>query len=166
MLWVLQHESDPTTSEAKAGTAQAWHPRCPNPLLAFLTHCELLRNLLSEWKREAGAQSKAHIHWHQERCLARKQAQSLQSCPTLCDPMARSPPGSSVHRILEARILERAAMPSSRRYSWPRDQAHVSCVSCTVGRFLTTEALVKPQGCLEPPLSFTSYLPQVVDGKF
>ena len=41
-------------------------------------------------------------------------AQSLQLCPTLCDPMDCSPPGSSVHGILQARILEWVAMPSSR----------------------------------------------------
>ena len=41
-------------------------------------------------------------------------ANSLQSCPTLCDPMDGSPPGSSVYRILQARILEWVAMPSSR----------------------------------------------------
>ena len=40
-----------------------------------------------------------------------------QSCPMLCDPMNWSPPGSSVHRILQARILEWVAMPSSRRSS-------------------------------------------------
>ena len=33
-------------------------------------------------------------------------AKSLQSCPTLCNPIDGSPPGSSVHRILQARILE------------------------------------------------------------
>ena len=37
-----------------------------------------------------------------------------QSCPTLCNPMNCSPPGSSVHGILQARILEWVAMPSSR----------------------------------------------------
>ena len=37
-----------------------------------------------------------------------------QSCPTLCDAMDCSPPGTSVHGILQARILEWAAMPSSR----------------------------------------------------
>ena len=37
---------------------------------------------------------------------------SLQSCPTLCDPMDYSPPGSSVHGILQARILEWVAMPT------------------------------------------------------
>ena len=40
----------------------------------------------------------------------------------LCDLMVCSPPGSSVHGILQARILEWVAMPSSRRSSWLRDQ--------------------------------------------
>ena len=39
---------------------------------------------------------------------------SLQSYPILCDPMDYSPPGSSVHGILQARILDWVAMPSSR----------------------------------------------------
>ena len=38
----------------------------------------------------------------------------LQWCPTLCDPVGSSPPGSSVHGILQARILEWVAMPSFR----------------------------------------------------
>jgi len=41
-------------------------------------------------------------------------AKLLQSCPMLCDPMDCSPPGSSVHGILQARTLEWVAMPSSR----------------------------------------------------
>ena len=41
-------------------------------------------------------------------------AKLLQSCRTLCDPMDHSPPGSSVQRILQARILEWVAMPFSR----------------------------------------------------
>ena len=51
------------------------------------------------------------------RCLADNasmRAQSLQSCPTLCNPMDSSPPGSSVHGILQARTLEWVARPSSR----------------------------------------------------
>ena len=47
-------------------------------------------------------------------------AKSIQLCPTLCDPMDYSPPGSSVHGILQARILEWAAMPSSSGSSQPR----------------------------------------------
>ena len=49
-------------------------------------------------------------------------AKSLQSCLSLCHPMDSSLPGSSVHGILQARILERSAMPSSRGSSRPRDQ--------------------------------------------
>ena len=54
------------------------------------------------------------------------EAQSLQSCPTLWDPLDCSLPGSSVHGILQARILEWVAMPSYRGSSQPRDQTHVS----------------------------------------
>ena len=52
-----------------------------------------------------------------------------QSCLTLCNSMNRSPPGSSVHRILQARILECAAMPSSKESSQPRNQASISCIA-------------------------------------
>ena len=47
-----------------------------------------------------------------------------QSCPTLCDPMDGSPPGSSVHGILQARILEWVAISFSRGSSQLRDQTH------------------------------------------
>ena len=60
-----------------------------------------------------------------------------QLCPTLCDPRDCSPPGSSVHGILQATTLEWAAMPSSRGSSRPRDRTQVSHVA---GRFLTSWA--------------------------
>ena len=46
---------------------------------------------------------------------------ATQSCLTLCEPMDYSLPGSSVHGILQARILEWVAIPLSRGSSWPRD---------------------------------------------
>ena len=52
-----------------------------------------------------------------------------QSCPTLCNPMDCSPPGSSVHGILQARILEWVAIPFSRVSFRPRDQTHVPCIT-------------------------------------
>ena len=52
-----------------------------------------------------------------------------QLCPTLCDPMDCSPPGSSVHGILQARILEWVAIPFSRGSSQPKDRTQVSCIS-------------------------------------
>ena len=48
-----------------------------------------------------------------------------QSCPTLCDLMDYSPPGSSVREILQARMLEWVAIPFSRGSSHPRDQTCV-----------------------------------------
>ena len=50
-------------------------------------------------------------------------------CPTLCDPMDCSPPGSSVHGILQARILEWVAFPSSRGSSQSRDWTWVSSIA-------------------------------------
>ena len=67
-------------------------------------------------------------------------AKSLQLCLTLCEPMDYSPPGSSVHGILQVRILEWAAMPSSRASSPPRDGTCISYASCTAGGFFTTGA--------------------------
>ena len=60
-------------------------------------------------------------------------AKLLQSRQTLCNSMDYSSPGSSVHGILQAVILEWVAMPSSRDSSWPRDWTRVSYVSC-IGR--------------------------------
>ena len=57
-----------------------------------------------------------------------------QSYPTLCDPMDCSPQGSSVHRILQARILEWVVVLVSRGSSQPRDQTWVSCIA---SRFFT-----------------------------
>ena len=61
-----------------------------------------------------------------------------QSCLTLCEPMDCSPPGSSVHGILQTRILEWVTIPFSRGSSQPRDQ---TWVSCTAGRFFTIWAI-------------------------
>ena len=57
-----------------------------------------------------------------------------QSCLILCDPVDCSLPGSSVHGILQARILEWVAIPFSRGSSWSRDQTWVSCFA---SRFFT-----------------------------
>ena len=57
-----------------------------------------------------------------------------QLCPTLCDRMDYSLPGSSAHGVLQARILEWVAIPFSRGSSRPRDQTRVSCIT---GRFFT-----------------------------
>ena len=64
-----------------------------------------------------------------------------QSCLALYNPMDCSPPGSSVHGILQARILVRVATSFSRGSSQPRDRTHFSYVNCTVGRFFICWAI-------------------------
>ena len=82
--------------------------------------------------------------WFSLQVLSKGTAQSIlcicecvlvaESCPTLWDPMDCSPPGSSVHGILQARIPEWVAIPFSRRSSQPRDLSQVSRIA---GRFFT-----------------------------
>ena len=73
-----------------------------------------------------------------------------QSCPTLCDPMDNSLPGSFVHGIFQARILEWVATSFSKRSSQPRDWTWVFCI---VGRYFTvwaTREVAKTDGkCTE-----------------
>ena len=65
-----------------------------------------------------------------------------RSNPTLCDPMECSPPGSSVHGISQARILERTAFSYSKGSSWPRYWIHVSCIGKRIlYHWATREAL-------------------------
>ena len=71
-------------------------------------------------------------------------AKSLQSCLTLCNPMDCSPPASSVHAILQARMLEWVAVPSSRGSSRPRDGNWVSCGSCTAAKLFIAERPESP----------------------
>ena len=68
-------------------------------------------------------------------------AKSLQSCPTLCDPMDCSPPGSSVRGILQARILEQVAVPSSGGI-FPTQGSNLLFLmsQALAGRFFTTRA--------------------------
>ena len=64
----------------------------------------------------------------------RAMSEVSQSCPTLCNPMDCSLPGSLVHGILQARILKWVAISFSKGSSRPRDQTQVSCI---VGRRFT-----------------------------
>ena len=62
-----------------------------------------------------------------------------KSCPTICYRVGQSPPGSSAHGILQAKILECVAISFSRGSSQPRDQSWVSCIE---GRFFTIWATI------------------------
>ena len=68
-----------------------------------------------------------------------------QLCPTLCDPVDCGPPGSSVHGIFQARILEWVAYSCSRGSSRCRDRIRVSMSPAFAGGFFTTEPTGKPK---------------------
>ena len=69
--------------------------------------------------------------------------QSLSCIQLFCGPMDCSPPGSSLHGISQARILEWVAISSSWRSSQPRDQTCVSCIGRQIHYcWVTWEALI------------------------
>ena len=76
-------------------------------------------------------------------------AKLLQSCPTLCNPIGCSQPGSSVQEVTQARILEWGVISSSRESSQPRDQICGSCGSF-IGRwvFLPLAPAGKPRAIM------------------
>ena len=97
-----------------------------------------------EWTLRRGSQN------HPRPRSAAAAAASLQLCLTLCEPMDRGPPGSSVHGILQARILEWVAIPSSRGSSWPRDWTRISVSPALADRFLPLMPPGKPKS--SPPI--------------
>ena len=86
------------------------------------------------------------------KCLLR----ITQSCLILCNPMDYSPPGSSVHGILQPRILEWASIPFSRESIQPRDG---KWVSCTAGRFFTIWATREAQSKIKKLNVYIFHLP-------
>ena len=111
-LWNVHLLCDPDTW--LPGT-QVWHK-----LLAVWSV------MLSNWRQPKPIISRRNEHF----CVC----SAAQSCPTLCDPMDGSWPGSSAHGIFQARILEWGAISSFRGSSRPGNQ--ISCISCIGGRIL------------------------------
>ena len=83
---------------------------------------------------------------------------NTQSCLTVCDSMDCCPPGSSVHGISQARILEWVAISFFRGSSWPRDQAHISTDSLLSHQWSEVSqscpTLCDPMDCSLPGFSF------------
>ena len=74
--------------------------------------------------------SKILMSWRHIRSIldSKKESEVAQSCPTLCDPMECWLPGTPVHGIFQARILEWVAISFSRGSSRPRDRTRVFCI--------------------------------------
>ena len=126
-------------------TTSSWFPDlCVIPssdLVLVGQACPLLAAAL--W---VGKEKITPVHYWTSRWQVRESYKLLPSCPTLCNPMDHSLPGSSVNGILQARILEWVAMPSSRGSSWLKDQAPVCYVwpALAVGLFTTSTTLGIP----------------------
>ena len=97
-----------------------------------LTHDQLALRALKNWKDITA-------------CMG------AQSCPTLCDPMDSSPPGSSVHGIFQARILGRLPFPSPGVLSDPEIEPASPATPASAGRFFPTEPPGKPMALLAFP---------------
>ena len=93
-----------------------------NPLNVYRVTCELYLNTTEEKRKFYG--------WSVLLCKVWDwKVLATQSCPTLWDLKDYSPPGSTVHRISQARILDWGAIPCSRGSSQPRDRTWVSCIT-------------------------------------
>ena len=97
-------------------------------------HCKAT---IHQWKRKEKTfifQKRNRLYSLPILCPESVKVLVAQLCPTLCDPLDYSLPGSSVHGISQVRILEWVAISFSRESSWPRDRTHVSCIA---GRLFT-----------------------------
>ena len=108
-----------------AGAHQVWAATHPQPMVYQEFHVLASFNefLTTFQNLQAGQMPSEHLFTSTGRTFGIQ-----KSCLALCDPMDYSPPGSSVHGILQARIPERFAISSSRGSSWPRDGTCISCI--------------------------------------
>ena len=125
-LYYTKASGDQASSDSGSKSS---HPEVMNPSIAHSSQMQSFNILQMFFYCIAGSRvSKmecSSVHVCMCVCVC------VQLCPTLCNHKDCSPPGSSVHRILQARILERVATSLSRGSSWPRDRTHISSVSCS-----------------------------------
>ena len=115
-----------STENENTNWKRSMHPHAPDTIIYNSQDMETIYGSVSGWmNKENVYRYKIYGLWKSE---------VAQSCPTLCDPMDCSPPGSFVHGAFQARNLEWVAISFSRGSFWPRDQTQVSCI---VGRHFT-----------------------------
>ena len=99
--------------------------------------CSRSSESFNHWTAKGSPSGRSLAYFFSVYRMTEVKALVTQSYLTLCDPKGCSPPGSFVHGISQARILEWVAIPFSRGSSWPRDQTQVSRIA---GRFFTVWA--------------------------
>ena len=115
-LWFT---SIPVSVTAVVGSRDTWNHR-----RQLEAEEGIFRHYLSEWLLGKGSPLTSISLLKSE-----SESEVAQLCLTRCNPMDCSPPGSSVHGILQARILEWVAISFSRGSSQPRDWTQVSCIA-------------------------------------
>ena len=107
--------------------------KCPNLILLTPSIC-YWRPLIGQTHLEVQVQQclliQSMYSIQLPRAVMHVHAKSLQSCPTLCNPMDYSLQGPSVHGILQERILKWVAISFFRGFSGPRDRISISYISC------------------------------------
>ena len=119
---------------------QTTKPQEISGLCVFLIGTHARYNILSYGEMWKNILKKEKKSWFGNRKV---KSEVAQLCPTLCDPVDCSPPGSSIHGILQARILEWVAISFSRGSSRPRDGTQVSHIA---GRSFNLWATRKQKG--------------------
>ena len=128
-----------------------------SPTIVSLQECTwvscLVSRLCKKWSNGINQSLSGHKGCGLQVCVW---AKSPQLCPTLCDPIVYSPPGSSVHGVLEARILDWVAMPSSSVSFRCRDWTHISMSPALADGFFTSHATWEALVWRYRPLLFLS----------
>ena len=116
-LWILREHSSANTANKR------------KPVKQVMAHLYNRINAIEPLKNKAAPKSWNSMSWNHPQdiysgccCLAASHVWLF------CDPINCSLPGSSIHGILQARILEWVAIPFSRGSSWPRDRAWIYCI--------------------------------------
>ena len=117
---------------------------CTYLMAGTWAHIWMDTELLMIWSSHtnSGLSTSRSLHIRENQVSGFVVALVAKLCPTLCHPMNCSTPGSSVHGILQARILEWVAVPFSKGSSQPRNWTGVSCIA---SRFFTNWAIREAQ---------------------
>ena len=114
-VWVMVESSDKTWSTGEGNGKPLQYSSLKNPMSSMKMQKD--RTLIDELPRLLGTQYATGYQWrnNSRKNKAAAAVKSLQSCLTLCDPTDKSPPGSAVHGIFQARVLEWGAIAFSEK---------------------------------------------------
>ena len=124
-LWYDIHFTLRTARQASLSITNSWSPPKPTSIESVMPSVLKAKriSLVAQMVKNLPAMQETKVQFLGQKdplkgMAAAAAAKSLQSCPTLCDPLDVSPPGSPVSRILQARTLEWVAISFSNEWKW------------------------------------------------